>query len=233
MVNKNTYLYHLEEFRLTLISILVFLLVAFVFVMLYIEKLIIFLQDPVKNIGIKLSYFSPEEKFLTYIKVGFVSAVFVSVPFAILQIGRFIYPALKKDEKKYFYILGFLLPVIFYFGAFFAYKIIFPFALRFFYNFAGNSALIPLWGISNYFDLLIILVVGTGTVFLLPLPVFFLIKTDIISISAINKFRPYIIIIILIFAAVFSPPDVISQVIIAVPLYLLFELSVIAGKILK
>jgi len=127
----------------------------------------------------------------------------------------------------------FCILLIFYLGVFFAYKIIFPFALRFFYNFAGNSVLTPVWGISNYFDLLIMLITGTGIVFLLPLPLVFLIKTNIIGIEVINKLRPYIIILILILAALFSPPDVISQIMLAAPLYLLFELSVIIGKIIK
>jgi len=233
MAKKNSYLDHLEEFRWTLISILVFLLIAFVFSMFYIEKIVIFFQEPIKNLGIRLSYFRPEEKFLTYLKVGVVAAVFLSVPFAIARLGYFIYPALKKNERKYFYFFAVLIPAIFYLGVFFAYKIIFPFALRFFYNFAGNSVLTPVWGISNYFDLLIMLITGTGIVFLLPLPLVFLIKTNIIRIEVINKLRPYIIILILILAALFSPPDVISQIMLAAPLYLLFELSVIIGKIIK
>ncbi len=233
MVKKNSYLYHLEEFRLTLISILVFLLLAFVFSMFYIEKIIIFLQEPVQRFGIKLSYFRPEEKFLTYLKAGFMSAVFISVPFAILRLGWFIYPALKKNERKFFYVFIVLIPLIFYTGSLFAYKIIFPFALQFFYNFAGKNTLMPVWGISNYFDLLIILIIGTGVVFLLPLPFVFLIKANVISVESVNKLRPYIIILILILAAIFSPPDVISQIMIAIPLYLLFELSVIIGKIIK
>jgi sec-independent protein translocase protein TatC len=201
--------------------------------MFFIEKIIYFLQEPVKNLGIKLSYFSPEEKFLTYLKVGFFSAIFISIPFAVVRSGYFIYPALKKNEKIYFYIFTLFLPVIFYSGVFFAYKIIFPFALQFFYNFAGKSDLSPVWGISNYFDLLIALSIGTGIVFLFPLPLILLIKANIISINTINKLRPYIIIIILILAAIFSPPDVISQILVAIPLYILFEASVIISKIIK
>ncbi|MCX8093621.1 MAG: twin-arginine translocase subunit TatC [Candidatus Goldbacteria bacterium] len=233
MIKKNSYLYHLEELRWTILSILFFLFIAFIFSMFFIEKIIIFLQEPIKDLNIKLSYFRPEEKFLTYLKVGFFSSIFLSIPFAIIRFGYFIYPALKKNEKKYFYIFIILLPLIFYTGVFFAYKIVFPFALRFFYNFAGNNTLIPLWGISNYFDLLIMLTTATGVVFLLPIPLIFFIKAGIISVGVIDKLRPYIIIIILIIAAIFSPPDVVSQILIAVPLYLLFELSVIIGKIIK
>lgn len=230
---KNTYFDHLEEFRMALISILIFFVVSFGFSMFFIEKIMLFFQEPIKAMGIKLSYFKPEEKILTYLKAGFFAGLFLSIPFALARLGYFIYPALKKDEKKYFFIFIFLLPVIFYLGAFFAYKIIFPFALQFFYNFAGKNTLIPVWGISNYFDLLIMLIAGTGAVFLLPLPLVFLIKTNIVSIEIINKLRPYIIIIILILAAVFSPPDVISQILVAVPLYMLFELSVIIGKFIR
>ncbi len=233
MIKKNSYLYHLEEFRMTLIQILFFFFAAFLFSMLFIEKIIIFLQEPVKNLGINLSYFRPEEKFLTYFKAGLVSALFFSLPFAIFRLGYFIYPALKKNERKYLYVFAVLIPILFYAGVIFAYKVIFTFALMFFYNFAGKNTLTPIWGISNYFDLLIMITAGTGIVFLLPLPLIFLIKTNIISVYAVNKLRPYIIIIILILAAIFTPPDVISQLILAIPLYLLFEISVIIGKILK
>ncbi|MBP7792077.1 MAG: twin-arginine translocase subunit TatC [Candidatus Goldbacteria bacterium] len=232
-LKKGSYLYHLEEFRIVLISIFIILLVSFVFSMTFAEKIVILLQEPIKQTGVKLSYFSPEEKFLTYLKIGFVSAIFISLPFAIILLGRFVYPALKKNERKYFYIFLFLLPVIFYAGGFFAYKIIFPFAIRFFYNFAGGVTLIPVWGISNYFNLLITLITGTGIVFLLPLPLIFLIKAGVISVETINRLRFYIIVVILIIAAVFSPPDVLSQILVAIPLYLLFEISVIIGKLMK
>jgi len=232
-LKKNTYLYHLEELRLVLISIIIFFIVSFVFSMFFIEKIMMFLQDPIKTIGVKLNYFKPEEKFLTYLKVGFFAGIFLSLPFALFRLGYFIYPALKKNEKKYFYLIIFILPLIFYSGCFFAYKIIFPIAIQFFYNFAGSTSLNPIWGISSYFDLLIALIFATGVVFLLPLPLVFLIRSNIISVQLINKSRPYIIIIILILAAIFSPPDVVSQLLVAIPLYLLFELSVLAGKLIK
>lgn len=90
-----------------------------------------------------------------------------------------------------------------------------------------------MWGISSYFDFFILLTLATGILFILPLILLLFIKSGIIDVNTITKFRPYIIISIFIIAAILTPPDVLTQLLIAIPLILLFEITIFIGKIIK
>lgn len=98
--NEISYYDHLEIFRWKLISIIIFFLLAFFISFIFIDKIVSFLMTPLKSINVQLNYFKPYEKFITYIKIAIASGLFFSIPFALFQIGSFVYPALKKNEKK-------------------------------------------------------------------------------------------------------------------------------------
>lgn len=231
--NEISYYDHLEIFRWKLISIIIFFLLAFFISFIFIDKIVSFLMTPLKSINVQLNYFKPYEKFITYIKIAIASGLFFSIPFALFQIGSFVYPALKKNEKKIFFLFVFLSPLIFLLGCLFSYYIIIPVALNFFFNFASADNIKPVWGISSYFDFFILLTLATGILFILPLILLLFIKSGIIDVNTITKFRPYIIISIFIIAAILTPPDVLTQLLIAIPLILLFEITIFIGKIIK
>ncbi|HNZ29186.1 MAG TPA: twin-arginine translocase subunit TatC [Candidatus Goldiibacteriota bacterium] len=224
---------HLEELRFRIIAVIIFFMAAFFVSFAFCGNIMQFLQQPVAGAADKLYYFRPYEKFTVYLKVSAVSALFFSVPFLLAQLWGFVKPALNAGEKVFF--AGGLLaaPAVFYGGAFFAYKIMLPAAFSFFTGFAGQDNILPVWGVSEYFGFISSVIVVTGAVFLLPLVMLLLMKAGIIKHETVSKARPYIIIAIFIIAAVFSPPDVISQMLVAVPLYLLFEISLLAGRVLK
>lgn len=226
------YFDHLEELRLEIIYVLVFFIISCVAAFIFSERIIEFLTAPAKAAGTALNYFKPQEKFVSYVKASFLAGILVTVPFFLYRCALFAAPGLLPEERKPFYAAVFSAPALFYGGAAFAYYVIVPFALSFFHGFGGYQ-IAAVWGIENYINLLAAVSVACGAAFLMPAVIFILIRAGIIKAEHIKKYRPYVIIVIFIFAAVITPPDVITQILIAVPVYLLFELSVLlanAGK---
>jgi len=224
---------HLEELRFRIIAVILFFMAAFFISFIFCGRIMEFLQQPITGAVEKLYYFRVYEKFTTYLKISAVTALFFSVPFFLIQLWGFVKPALDSKERSFFTWGLLAAPAVFYGGAFFAYKVMLPAAFSFFTGFAGQDNIQPVWGMTDYFGFLSSVIVVTGAVFLLPLVMLLLIKAGIIKHEAVSKARPYIIIAIFIIAAVFSPPDVVSQFLVAVPLYLLFEISLFAGRAIK
>jgi len=227
-----TYLDHLEIFRRNIIFLIFFLGVSFAVSFYFIEELMVFLQAPIQGLDIQLNYFKPYEKFITYIKAAFFTGLFFTVVCGIFLMGGFVYPALKKEEKKYFFFLMLIVPAVFLAGSFFAYRVITPAGFGFFYGFASGDNVRPIWGIGSYLDFLIMVVFATGILFLLPLVFLVFIRAGLVKVRTLSKARPYVAVILLVIAALFTPPDVVTQVLIAVPLYLLFEITLIIGRMI-
>lgn len=223
------YLDHLEILRWKILSILFLFLISFILIFTFIKKIIYLLQEPIKVYNINLYYFKPYEKFATYIKIAFYLAFVLVIPFIIIQIISFTYPALKKEEKKYFTLSSISIPIIFISGAYFSYKYVSPLAFGFFLNFSSGDMVKAMWSFGEYYSLLLGMMLASGLVFQLPLLLLFFIKIGFLKLEQIKNLRPYIILIIALISAFLSPPDIISQILIGVPLYLLFELAVIIG----
>ncbi|MGC8771609.1 MAG: twin-arginine translocase subunit TatC, partial [Brevinematia bacterium] len=183
--------------------------------------------------GIKLNYFKPYEKFFLYLKLSFFSGLILSIPLILIQLISFILPALKKEEKSLLFLFSTLSFLVFAAGLIFSYLVILPFALRFFVDFSRKDAFGMLWGVSSYFDFIIGIVFSTSVVFQLPIILLLLLKLRILDVSVLISGRKYIILLIAFFSALFSPPDVISMLAVGVPLYLLFELSVLIGILFR
>jgi len=198
----------------------------------FISPIIDFLQKPVSALKVQLNYFTPYEKFLVYMKIAFFAGLFLTVPFALFQAGHFIYPALNKKERPYFYVSAFLIPAMFLSGMAFGYLALVPAAFRFFINFAAGDNVRPIWGIDQYFGLILSMVCMSGIIFLVPLLLVFLMKAGVVKPRTLEKFRRHIIVLIAVITGIFAPPDVMSMVLLSVPLYLLFEASIIIGKII-
>lgn len=230
---RKGYIDHLEELRREIISILAFLALASVLSFLFMSIIMVFLQAPLAGTEITLNYFRPEEKFLVYLKTALLSGIFFTVPFALFRFFAYIGPALKKNEKKFVYPSGILAACMFYGGGFFAYKLIAPAAVFFFTTFAGGDNISPVWGVGAWFDFISLIILGTGAAFTVPAILLILIKTGIIDAAALSRARPYFLIAVLAASGLFSPPDIVSQLMLAVPLYILFELTIAAGKRLR
>jgi sec-independent protein translocase protein TatC len=230
-MNLKPYVRHLEELRLRLIYSLLFFAAAICISLFFSDRIMAFIQFPLKGMQGGLVYFRPYDKFMAYFKAASFAAAGVSIPFVLVQMGLFIYPALKKDEKSYFYFFSVAAPVMFLAGCAFAYTVIIPAAVSFFISFSPGDNIRAMWGIAEYMDMFLALVLATGIIFEAPLPVLAMVKVGLISSKALSEARGYVIIAIVVIAGVVTPtPDIITQLLVSAPLYLLYEASVFLSK---
>lgn len=234
---------HLIELRNRVLLSFAFLLIAFVGCYYFSEQIYNFLVAPLADILAgqerRLIYTGLAEAFFTYMKVAFYSALFISFPVFAWQFYHFLAPGLYKNEK--YVLLPFLIatPMLFVAGGALVYYQIFPLAWKFFLSFesigAGNAELaIQLEArVSEYLDLVIQLIFAFGLAFQLPVLLLLLVKVGVISSQWLSKKRRFAIVIIFIFAAAFTPPDIISQIGLAIPMLLLYECSVLLAKLIE
>lgn len=172
--------------------------------------------------GFKLHYFSLMEPFFVRLEVAMLAAVAVSFPFTIMFIWEFVRPALRDDEAKKLAVPVFFIIVLAFAGGAAALFGMVPAVMEFSISLAG-SEFTPVIGIGNFVSLVLGLVIAGMLVFQFPLIVYALLVLKIVSLATLRRFRRWIIIIILIVAGILTPPDLASQVLMALPCYLLFE----------
>jgi len=227
-MKKLSFWEHLEELRRRIIkSIIVFILCSVIFYF-FLPKIFPLLIKPMK----KLVLLSPLEGFLTYFTLSLWGGIFLSLPFVIYQTWGFISPSLHKKEKRYIIIFGIVSFFLFIFGCFFGYKIILPLGLKFLLRFS-NPYLIPMISASKYVGFLLTFTLTFGVVFQFPVVVLLLTKLGVFSYQILKKRRKEAIVGIFIFAAIFTPPDVFTQISMALPLIFLYELSILLAKTIK
>jgi sec-independent protein translocase protein TatC len=233
---KKPLMSHLEELRKRLIACAVGVGVRFAATYAFSDKLFMVLAQPLKSHlpeGDRLIFTNLPEMFFIYIKTALVSALLLSAPFLFYQMWMFVAPGLYRNERRYVFPFVFFSTILFVGGALFGYFIVFPFGFRFFLGFA-NEYIQALPSVKQYFSLSIKLLLGFGLIFELPIVAFFLGRMGVISAQLMRKQRKYAILILFAVSAILTPPDVITQLMMAGPLWVLFEVSVIivqvAGK---
>jgi len=243
--NQSTISEHLLELRSRIIKSLIFFVLAFIISYINADKIYDFLLQPyVKALGSdglankRLIFTALQETFLTYLKLSFFSALFFSFPIFLIQIWKFIAPGLYSNEKKA--ILPFMIatPVLFLLGAFLAYQFIMPLAIKFFLSFESltSQTSMPIQleaKVSEYLSLIMIFMIAFGLSFELPVLLILLATIGFIDSKYLSERRRYIIVIIFIVAAIITPPDPISQIGLAIPLMLLYEISILIIKYLE
>ncbi len=231
---------HLTELRQRLIYCVLFFFATLGVCYYFSENIFQFLVEPLAALlkdhpGHRLIYTGLTEAFVTYIKVSFFAAAFVSFPMLAIQIWRFIAPGLFKSERKV--VLSFLLttPLLFVLGAGFAYYFILPNAWSFFLSFEtpGGVGQLPIQleaRVHEYLSLVMQLVLAFGISFQLPIVLILLARIGIVKQETLQKNRKYAFLFIMIASAFLTPPDVLSMLGLALPLYILYEISLIAVK---
>lgn len=224
---------HLEELRRRLIICFVSIGACFVVCYLFSKKLFEILMLPLLSAmpeGEKLIYTGLPEAFFTYLKVALLAGVLLSVPVLMYQLWMFIAPGLYDKEKRWVAPIVILSSFFFMGGALFGYFVVFPFGFKFFMGFASDFVK-PLPSMKEYLGFSAKLLFAFGVVFELPLFVTFLAKLGIVDVKFLRSKRRYAILLFFVFASILTPPDVITQIMMAGPLILLYEVSILGAKI--
>jgi len=242
--SEGGFISHLTELRKRLIHSFVFLFIFFIACYFFAEYLYGFLVEPyakaVKDSGIerRLIFTALQETFLTYLKVSFFAAFFVTCPYILIQIWKFIAPGLYKHEKIAIIPYLILTPVLFFLGGILVYYLIMPLAIKFFLSFesSGMSTGLPIQleaKVNEYLSLIMKLIFAFGISFQLPVVLSLLARVGIVDAKFLRERRKYIVVIIFAAAAILTPPDPITQIGLAIPLLILYELSIFSVSIIE
>lgn len=216
---------HLEELRTGVIKSIIFIIACFALLYNFVG---VFLPILIKPVG-KLVFIAPQEAFISNIKIAFFGAFFLSSPFWLYQIWKFISEGLNVKEKKYALIFAPLSFVFFFLGISFGYFIIVPIGIKFLLGFATDFVS-PMISIQRYISFVGTLTFAFGMVFQLPLIILFLTKIGIVTPQFLSRKRRFAIVLVFITAAILTPPDVITQFFMAVPLLVLYEIGIILSR---
>lgn len=227
-----SFLDHIEELRwriiYALIGVIIFTIVAWFFIDPLIE---IVLLKPARDANASLQNLRPFGQLFLYVQVAIIVGIVASLPNIFYQLWQFIAPALKKRERKYILWIVFFSTFCFLAGIAFAYFVMLPLAMKFAAQF-GTAEISNEFAIDEYMSIIISVMLAAGVVFELPMISFFLSKLGILTPKFMRKYRRHAIVIILVLAAFLTPgADPVSQVILAVPLVLLYEISIFISKI--
>lgn len=224
---------HLEELRKRFVHVLIALAIGFTLCYTFKEELFRIVTLPLIEVMPKNSFMvftSLPEAFFTYMKVSFFAALILTSPYILLEIWKFISPGLYPQEKKYVFPFVFLSTLLFSAGVLFGYFVALPPAFKFFISFSSEF-LKPMVTMREYLGLALKLLLAFGLCFELPVFVFFLAKIGVVNARMLSTQRRYAILLIFIAAAVLTPsPDLISQLLMAGPLLVLYEISILVAR---
>lgn len=232
---KQPFLNHLEELRKRLIVSAIAVGIGFVISYIFSERIFQILIEPLKAVlpeGDQLIFTGLPEMFLTYIKVSLVSGVLLSAPLIFYEMWMFVTPGLYRNEKKL--VIPFVVSstILFVGGALFGYFVVFPFGFKFFIGFS-NEFVKALPSVKQYFAFSLKLLFAFGVVFELPVIIFFLAKLGLVTPEFLKQKRKYAILLTFVTAAILTPPDVITQCMMAGPLIVLYEVGIFVAGIAR
>jgi len=250
-----SFLDHLEELRWhiirSLIAIVILAIAAFVAKKFVIDTVILgpsgtdfwtyrrlcelseILKTPalcINTLSFELVSRKLSSQFMTHVTVSFAAGLVLGFPYLFWEIWRFVRPGLHPKERKASRGATFSVSLLFMLGVLFGYFVIAPISVRFFASYEISNTLQNLFDLSSYISTVMMIVLGTGILFQLPVIVYFFTKAGIISSGLMKKYRKHAIIVILVLGAIITPPDPFSQVLIALPLMLLYQLSIFIAK---
>ena len=224
---------HLEELRNRMVRCFIAVGVGFVVSFGFKEKLFQILVNPLIKVmeeGDTLIFTGLPEAFFTYLKVSLLAGIMVASPILLYQFWMFVAPGLYHKERRMLIPIVILSTFFFVGGSLFGYFVVFPFGFKFFLGFATET-IRPLPSMKEYLGFSAKLLLAFGLVFELPLVLTFLARLGVVSVDFLKKNRKYALLLFFVGAAILTPPDVITQVMMALPLILLYEISILGAKI--
>ncbi|MDY0163780.1 twin-arginine translocase subunit TatC [Desulfobotulus sp.] len=223
---------HLTELRKRLVRCMIAILIGFLFCYGFKEQLFFILVSPLQEAmgtGSAMIFTGLPEAFFTYLKVAFLGGFLLAFPYVLTEFWLFVSPGLYKKEKKFLIPIIFLSGIFFVGGALFAYFIVFPWGFRFFLGFATeNIQALP--SMKEYLSFSSKMLLAFGFVFEMPLILTGMAKLGLVTPNFLAKNRKYALLIFFTLAAILTPPDVITQVMMAIPLVLLYEISILGAR---
>ena len=235
---------HLTELRKRLINSIIFLSVLFALCYYFSDHIYGFLVEPYaqaiqdENSNRRLIFTALQETFLSYLKVSFFAAFFITSPYILIQIWKFIAPGLYKHEKKAILPYLIITPILFFLGGMLVYYLIMPLAIKFFLSFESTGVVtnLPIQleaKVNEYLSLVMKLIFAFGLSFQLPVVLSLLARIGLIDSKFLKERRKYVVVIIFAAAAILTPPDPITQIGLAIPLLILYELSIFSVKFIE
>ncbi len=229
-IKEMPFLDHLEELRWRIIKSLSAVLCGAILCFAFSEYLVDILTLPAKTQGIKLITVRPIGMFLVRLNVSLVGGLMISLPLVLYHIWAFVAPGLLEKERRYVPWMVILTIFCFTVGASVSYLLILPIGLNFFAGLAPDYIAVS-YNIDDYISFILRLILAFGAAFELPMLSLLLSKIGVVTPELMRKGRRYALIAIIIVAAIFTPPDVLSQLMMAVPLVLLYEISILVSRL--
>jgi sec-independent protein translocase protein TatC len=231
---EGTLISHLLELRNRLVRAVLAIVIVFVPAAFFRNEIFNIVADPlIKQLPEGSSMISTgiTSPFLTPFKLAFFFAIFAAMPVVLYQIWAFVAPGLYRKEKRFAVPLLASSIILFYVGTYFAYQFVFPMAFHFFIS-SGPSAVKQMPDIGNYLDFALMTFLAFGIAFEIPVVVVLLTLTGLVSVKQLSAARGYVVIGIFVAAAILTPPDPLSQILMAIPMWLLYEGGVIMARVM-
>ena len=226
---------HLTELRDRLLRALLAVLIVFIGLFPFANDIYSFVSEPLRELlpeGASMIATDVASPFLTPFKLTLVTAVFIAIPYVLYQIWSFIAPGMYRNEKRLAIPLLASSIALFYAGAAFAYFVVFPLIFAFFTS-IGPEDIQIMTDINSYLNFVLKLFFAFGLAFEIPIAAVILIWSGVTTADELAKKRPYIIVGCFIFGMLLTPPDVISQSLLAIPMWILFEFGVFFGRLIQ
>ncbi len=234
---------HLIELRQRLIKALIAVAIVFVVAFIFADHIFQILVVPYEraageNQELKLIFTAPQEFFFAQLKIALFTALFIAFPVIASQVYKFVAPGLYKDERQAFLPFLFATPILFFIGAALVFYVIMPLAMSFFLSMQmqgdpGTTTIELLPKVSEYLSLIMTLIFAFGLVFQMPVVISLLARAGLVSEAGLKAKRKWAVVLTFVAAAVLTPPDPISQIGLAVPTLLLYELSIYATRLIE
>ena len=233
--NKSPFTEHLGELRDRLVRSFIAVGIGFACAYFFKERLFEILIAPLVAVmgesgNAKMIFTGLPEAFFTYLKVSFLAGIMVASPVLFYEFWMFISPGLYRTEKKYLVPIVFLSVFFFLLGSSFGYFIVFPYGFAFFLGFATDT-IQAMPSMKEYLGFSSKMLLAFGLVFELPLVLTFMARMGLVTVDFLKKNRKYALLIFFVGAALITPPDVVTQIMMAVPLMILYEISIIGAKL--
>jgi sec-independent protein translocase protein TatC len=250
-----TFLQHLEELRWhiikSLLAVIVFSVVAFIYKSVLFDKILMGPSNEnfwtnrmlcelgqrvntpslcINRTPLVLQNNQVSGMFLAHIKISIIAGLVLAFPFVFWQFWRFIRPALYQNEKRHTTGAIFYISFLFMLGVVFGYYLITPLSINFLYNYKISDVVRNIPTLTSYVSLITSIVLASGLLFELPVLIYFLSKIGLITPSFLKRYRRHAVIVILLVAGIITPPDIFSQIMVSLPLLLLYEVSIIISK---